>query len=89
MHARVVALLSTERLPERELGMDVPTIAAELFAEEADPYVGTTIGAYEVQGILGTGGMGLVYLAVHREYKGPAALKLFVRCDLARALGAL
>jgi serine/threonine protein kinase len=41
-----------------------------------DRLVGRTLGAYELQGLLGQGGMGAVFRAVHRGLKQPRALKV-------------
>ena len=73
-------LLGTETEPDPEAA-DFEAMAAELFpaeddADAADPYLGRAIGPYRVQSVLGVGGMGRVYLAVHEDYKGYVALKV-------------
>jgi serine/threonine protein kinase len=51
-------------------------------AGEPDALIGATVGAYEIESLLGEGGMGRVYRAVDRD-GAPVALKL-IREDLAR-----
>jgi serine/threonine protein kinase len=48
---------------------------------DRDPLIGTTVGAYAIESLLGVGGMGRVYRALDREGE-PVALKL-IREDLA------
>lgn len=43
---------------------------------DRDPLVGTDIDVYRVDALLGRGGMGLVYLAHHRDLHRPCALKV-------------
>jgi serine/threonine protein kinase len=57
----------------------------------ADPFIGKVIGdRYEVQALVGRGGMGVVYKAMHRILKKPVALKVLPqgqgldRVDIAR-----
>jgi serine/threonine protein kinase len=38
--------------------------------------IGTTIGNYRIESLLGTGGMGQVYLGVHLHLNRPAAVKI-------------
>jgi serine/threonine-protein kinase len=54
----------------------------ELHGEEPDALIGTTVGRYRLEALLGAGGMGRVYRAMGVEGE-PVALKL-VRSDLAR-----
>ncbi len=49
--------------------------------DEPDPLIGTSVGPYRVESVLGIGGMGRVYLALGSDGE-PVALKL-VRRDLA------
>lgn len=59
-----------------QLGDLPPEIAAELPFPERDPLVGTDIDVYRVDALLGRGGMGLVYLAHHRDLHRACALKV-------------
>src|SRR5580700_3823612 len=66
-----------ERLLAQDLGgkiLDRP--AAELFPEPEKVGVGTRIGPYLIEGILGAGGMGEVYLAQDNRLKRRVALKV-------------
>ena len=76
MHGAVVSLLDADTRPEPEINAQLPRIADDLLGEAEDPYLGTMIGPYHVQSVLGTGGMGRVYLAVHQNYQGFVALKI-------------
>src|SRR5262245_9031541 len=52
-------------------------------ASESDPLVGTDLDVYRIDGLLGRGGMGLVYLAHHRDLHRACALKV-LQPDLAK-----
>ena len=52
-------------------------------ASFADDVLPKRIGQYEIVGVLGSGGMGTVYQAIHREMQREVALKM-VRSDLSR-----
>src|SRR6185436_2755528 len=43
---------------------------------ERDPLIGTDLDIYRIDALLGRGGMGLVYLAHHRDLQRPCALKV-------------
>lgn len=63
--------------------IDYPAqFATEASLPERDPLVGTDIDVYRIDALLGRGGMGLVYLAHHRDLHRPCALKV-LQPDLA------
>ncbi len=47
--------------------------------DEADARVGTRIGNYRLTGVIGRGGMGVVYLAEHVYLRRPMAMKVLYR----------
>ncbi|MBX3127905.1 MAG: protein kinase [Polyangiaceae bacterium] len=49
---------------------------APLSAAGGDPLLGTTIGSYQLTGVLGQGGMGTVYLGVHPNIGSRVAVKV-------------
>lgn len=57
------------------LGEFIPALAAEWVAQ-AHPLVGRTLGRYQIQSLLGEGGMGEVFLAQDTQLGRRAALKL-------------
>lgn len=59
--------------PLAELSLEV---APGTSVPERDPLVGTDIDVYRIDALLGRGGMGLVYLAHHRDLHRPCALKV-------------
>lgn len=50
--------------------------AAEQIVRHDDPLIGTDIDVYRIDALLGRGGMGLVYLAHHRDLHRSCALKV-------------
>jgi serine/threonine protein kinase len=59
----------------------VRDVAGRMAKEQADRYVGGRIGAYRVTGVIGSGGMGVVYAAVRddQQYTKQVAIKLVKR----------
>lgn len=56
--------------------LDRPAADAGLLRSEAgDPLIGERLGPYEVAGLLGRGGMGIVYLALDTRLQRPVAIK--------------
>ncbi len=72
-----------------EAGEFIEQPLLENSSKPAKPIIGQTIGGYEIQSLLGTGGMGEVYLARDSKLDRPIALKLlpvqFIR-DAGQAL---
>ncbi|MGQ0633163.1 MAG: protein kinase domain-containing protein [Planctomycetaceae bacterium] len=58
--------------------MGTPGSFVPLEPEAPDPLVGTDLGIYRVDALLGQGGMGLVYYAHHRDLHRPCALKVLL-----------
>jgi len=62
----------------RELSEDLKADDAAALAEDVDDeMIGTEIGAYRVERLLGAGGMGRVYLALHPDIESRVAIKVF------------
>src|SRR6185369_13135894 len=65
------------------LGLIESAIAAEAddLADEADPLIGTFLGPYRIDGLLGRGGMGAVYRAFREDdqYRKQVAIKVIPR----------
>jgi serine/threonine protein kinase len=63
-----------------EVKVERPASPLEALVAEADPETGggETVGPYEIDRLLGKGGMGAVYLARHRDGGPPVALKVML-----------
>ena len=57
-------------------GSRCPSCQGGLSLVEPSFFVGKTFGKYRLEGVLGSGGMGVVYRVVHTVLNRPAALKL-------------
>lgn len=82
LRARVDALLASHSAAGSFLdtpAADLTTLrslAEPTATERADPLVGFTLGGYKITGTLGTGGMGVVYLAEQRNPQRQVAIKV-------------
>src|SRR5438477_7248683 len=73
----VESLIASHELAENFLGAPVSQVAAELLVGgQASLAKGQSIGSYEIAALLGTGGMGEVYLAEDTRLGRKIALKL-------------
>ena len=54
----------------------LPVIPTRSEATQDDPLVGTTVGLYRLQSLIGAGAMGRVYLATHTSYGDERAVKI-------------
>lgn len=74
-----------EKLPESR-GADKPTVKA---ANQNSLPIGTTLGEFEIAGLIGEGGFGIVYLAYDHSLHRKVALKEYMPAVLAgRSVGA-
>ncbi|MFT5353554.1 MAG: serine/threonine protein kinase [Polyangiales bacterium] len=65
--------ISAERAPQVPLVLPPPPARP---APQKDPLLGALVGSYRVDGILGQGGMGRIYRAVHTEIGKLVAIKV-------------
>ncbi len=80
----VESLVSQRTSAEVSLGEPAVVLAARLSSPGPSIHAGDQIGAYQVQGPLGEGGMGVVYRALDTKLNRPVAIK-FLSDDLADA----
>ena len=59
-------------------GTTCPGCGAPLTLEDERFFTGMSFGKYTVEGVLGSGGMGVVFKAVHQGLNRPAALKMIL-----------
>ncbi len=72
----VQALLNRASSAEDFLARPAPDMAAQMLSEPAAPALnGLRLGEYEVQSVIGAGGMGVVYRALDRKLNRPVAIK--------------
>ncbi|CAG0964384.1 eukaryotic-like serine/threonine-protein kinase [Phycisphaerales bacterium] len=75
LRAQVESLLAAHDGSEQFLAMPA-ALVHELESDGGDPFLGFTLGAYRITGVLGIGGMGAVYRAEQHNPRRTVALKV-------------
>ena len=81
LYHEVASLLAADRRVDLSLERAVASEAADLSRSRSKTREGEKVGAYEISGLLGKGGMGAVYLAARadRSYRKDVAIKILKR----------
>ena len=79
LRAEVESLLRFQREATQFIEQPAVQIAAEMIADDSTLPPGQHLGHYRIESLIGTGGMGEVYLATDTELKRQVALKLVQR----------